>query len=132
MHTKSRDVDDAALYSDPGELKFVCGVVLVAWIELILMAALLIGHWFTKFAWVADAFALVIVSLVATAIIYVPLALKIRCPHCTRRFLIEDFSGKNVNPGKYLGLACWANTVADVLRKSRFSCMYCGRRYRLK
>jgi hypothetical protein len=64
--------------------------------------------------------------------IYVILALTLRCPSCEKHFLVERRGQKHSSARKISIISYWATTVLDVIRKNRFTCMYCGTQFDLK
>lgn len=111
------------------QLSVACYVIVVAWLEVIVLIGLFVGQMVTKLSTLNDAFAIVVGALIVTSAIYFVLAFRLRCPNCSRRFLLEDFKTKHQDADRVLGLAHWASSVIRVLGRKRFACMYCGTRY---
>jgi hypothetical protein len=57
---------------------------------------------------------------------YIGLAFTLRCPGCTRRFLVESRGGKHPAARKAQHLGHWGTVVLDIIRHRQFTCMYCG------
>ena len=64
--------------------------------------------------------------LVSAALVYIPFAFSLKCPSCSRRFLIQSDELKHENARTRWRLDYWAFVVIDVLLRDSFVCMYCG------
>ena len=70
-----------------------------------------------------------IVVLILSALVYLALAIYLKCPLCYRRFLIQTYDAKSDKARTKWKMDYWAFVVIDVLLKRSFVCMYCGTKY---
>ena len=70
-------------------------------------------------------------AFVASALAYAIVAFQLRCPSCNRRFLVESLAQKHPHARKLKGIDHWATTVIDIVKRKKFTCMYCGQEFEL-
>jgi len=70
-----------------------------------------------------------ILVLILAGIVYLTLALYLKCPSCSKRFLFHRSKTKHANARTKWGMDYWGYVVIDVLSHRRFVCMYCGNEY---
>ncbi len=119
-------------FPKPLLLLATCHVLFFAWAELFLFVFLFAIAAVTNTEYIATWSVIALIGLVIIAPIYVLLALQLRCPSCSRRFLIEDLKPKHPAAHKLPWLDHWATTAIDVVRWKKFTCMYCGQEFELK
>lgn len=68
---------------------------------------------------------------VILVVMYMGLAVTLRCPACRRRFLIE-WPGPKHSAARKPPFGHWGTTVRDVVTLHQFTCMHCGTLCRVK
>ncbi len=67
-----------------------------------------------------------LIIFVVTVCCYLILALRLYCPSCKRRFLLQTLGPKHPLARKILGMDYWATNAIDVIMHAEFTCMFCG------
>jgi len=110
--------------------------LLACWLALLAISVLILGLVATPIALLEGSSWDVIYSAsletsVILVVMYMALAVTLRCPACRRRFLIEwpgpEHSAARKPPFRY-----WGTTVWDVVTLHQFTCMHCGTLCRVK
>lgn len=72
-----------------------------------------------------------IVVLILAGLVYLALAIYLKCPLCSRRFLIQTYEPKSGKARTKWKMDYWAFVVIDFLFRRSFVCMYCGTKYQV-
>jgi DNA-directed RNA polymerase subunit RPC12/RpoP len=113
-------------------IAIACWLAAVSWVELAVVVTFLILGLVTRKPALGTPFMLALGLFVGTVVVYVLVALPIRCTTCSRRLLVETLGPKATGAHKRGKLDYWATSVVDVLLSRLLTCMYCGAKYRLK
>jgi hypothetical protein len=102
--------------------------VLVGWISILICLGTLVAGYITHNDDQLRALAFCsIVVLILSALVYLALAVYLKCPSCSRRFLIQTYEPRSDKARTKWKMDYWAYVVIDVLFRRTFVCMYCGR-----
>lgn len=115
-----------ALFPNPRTLKAACAIVMIAWVALGLSLLLILVGSIGEIDSLGKPALVGLGILIMAALCYIPLAFSLRCPTCSRRFLIQSDELKHENAQTKWRLDHWAFVVIDVLLRDSFVCMYCG------
>jgi hypothetical protein len=99
---------------------------MIAWLALGLSLLLILVGSIGEIDYLGKAALVCLAILILAALSYIPLAFSLKCPTCTRRFLIQCDELKHENARTKWRLDYWAFVVVDVLLRESFVCMYCG------
>lgn len=114
------------LFPKPGTLRAACIIVTIAWLALGLALLLgLIGS-IGGIDYLGQPALVCLFILILSVLSYIPIAFSLRCPTCSRRFLLQSDELKHGNARTKWRLDYWAFVVVDVLLRNSFVCMYCG------
>jgi hypothetical protein len=101
-------------------------IVVVAWAALgLFIPLILVGSLSDIEAFGKPALACLFI-LIFAALLYIPISFFLKCPSCSRRFLMQSNELKHDNARTKWRLDYWAFVVVDVLLHNSFVCMYCG------
>jgi len=104
-----------------------CNSVLVGWISIVICFGTFVAGYITQNDDQLRALAFCsIVVLIFSALVYLTLAIYLKCPSCARRFLYQSDETKHANARTKWKMDYWAYVVIDVLFRRSFVCMYCG------
>ena len=113
-------------FPNPRALKTACILAAIAWVALgLFIPLILLGSLGGIEALGKPALASLAI-LVSAALVYIPFAFSLKCPACSRRFLIQSDELKHEDARTKWRLNYWAFVVVDVLLRDSFVCMYCG------
>jgi len=132
-NTHSQNTDETILlYNHPKLLIFSCITVLMAWTCLffVITTFLIMITGISRSTTLENFFITNLLCMVLFAILHMSTTLKIKCPLCKRRFLIQTEKNPPFSEKK-LYLDGWASTVISIIQKRCFSCMYCGKKYKV-
>ena len=116
-----------AVFPNPRALKVACISVLVGWISIVICFGTLIAGYITHNDEQLRILAFCsIVVLILSALVYLALAIYLKCPLCSRRFLIQTYETKSDKARTKWKIDYWAFVVIDVLLRRSFVCMYWG------
>jgi len=68
---------------------------------------------------------------ILAGVVYLLLAIYLKCPACSRRFLIQTYAPKSDKARTKWKMDYGAFVVIDALSSRSFVCMYCGTKYLL-
>jgi hypothetical protein len=106
----------------PRAVLAACYLIALAWIEF-----LAFGVFFVLSAIdTSSIFESTLIIFVATVCCYLILALRLYCPSCKRRFLLQTLGPKHPLARRILGMDYWATNAIDVIMHAEFTCMFCG------
>lgn len=101
--------------------------MLVAWVSIVVCLGILVAGYITRNDEELRALAFCsIVVLILAALVYLALAIYLKCPVCSHRFLFQTYAPKSEKARTKWGIDYWAFVVVDVLLRRNFVCMYCG------
>lgn len=121
-----------AVFPNPRALKVACISVLVCWISIVIIFGTLIAGYITHNDEELRTLALCsIVLLILAGLVYLALAIYLKCSLCSRRFLIQTYEPKSDKARTKWKMDYWAFVVIDVLFRRSFVCMYCGAKYQV-
>ena len=107
-------------------LRTACIIVLIAWIALALSLLFTLVGSIGHLEELGKPAIVSLFVLIFAVLIYIPLAISLKCLVCRRRFLIQTDEVKHENARTKWRLDVWALVVIDVLLRGTFVCMYCG------
>ena len=114
-------------FPHPRTLMVACNSVLVGWISIVICFGTLVAGYITHNDDQLRALAFCsIVVLIFSALVYLTLAIYLKCPSCARRFLYQSDETKHANARTKWKMDYWAYVVIDILCRRTFVCMYCG------
>jgi hypothetical protein len=104
--------------------------LLVGWISIVICFGTLIAGYITHNDEQLRILAFCsIVVLILSALVYLALAIYLKYPLCSRRFLIQTYETKSDKAWTKWKIDYWAFVVINVLLRRSFVCMYCGTKY---
>src|SRR5713101_4679323 len=119
-----------AVFPNPRALKVACISVLVSWISIVIIFGTLIAGYITHNDEELRILAFCsIVLLIFAGLVYLALAIHLKCSLCSRRFLIRTYEPKSEKARTKWKMDYWALVVVDVLHSGTFVCMYCGTKF---
>lgn len=110
----------------PVAVLLACYLLMIAWVTLAVFALLFILYASDNSEILNTAFKTTLIVVVIAALSYVLLALRLHCPACNRRFLLQTPGPKHPSVRSLIGLDYWATSAMEVVLRGMFTCMYCG------
>lgn len=115
------------VFPNPRTLKVACISVLVGWVSVVICFGTLVAGYITQNDDQLRTLAFCsIVVLIFAALVYLALAIYLKCPACSRRFLIQTYEPKSDKARTKWNMDYWTFVVIDTLFRRSFVCMYCG------
>jgi hypothetical protein len=110
-------------------------LLLACWLAILARIFLIVGLITTPVAiisyWIWELlYVLQLGTLMVVLAVYFGLAFVLRCPNCSKRFLVESPGQKHPAARKAEYLNHWGTIVWSVVRHQEFTCMHCGVLYR--
>jgi len=122
---------DAALHPKAARIRVASWLAVLSWAALLIVVILLIAGLVTRRPELSTPFMPGLGLLACTVVLYVVIALPLKCIQCGRRFLFETLGAKAPQARRRGRLDYWATAVIDVMLRRRVTCMYCGTEHRV-
>ena len=116
----------------PRAVLVACYFIALAWIELLAFGVFFVLSAINN-SGIFDSLSIItLLIFVVTVCCYLALALRLYCPSCNRRFLLQTLGPKHPLARKILGMDYWATNAIDVIMHAEFTCMFCGEKCNVK
>jgi len=108
---------------------------LACWLAILARIFLIVGPITTPLAIISyGMWELLYLGLLGTFVVFmtvhISLAFVLRCPNCSKPFLLESTGRKDPAVRKVEHFDYWGTIVWSVVRHQEFTCMHCGVSYR--
>jgi hypothetical protein len=110
----------------PRAVLAACYLIPLAWMEFLAFGVFFVLSAIDKFSIFESLSKITFIIFVATVCCYHILALRLYCPSCKRRFLLQTLGPKHPLARRILGMDYWATNAIDVIMHAEFTCMFCG------
>jgi hypothetical protein len=116
----------------PHTVLAACYLIALAWIEFLAFVVFFVLSAIDNSSIFESLSIITLVIFVVTVCCYLILALRLYCPSCKRRFLLQTLGPKYPLARRILGMDYWATNAIDVIMHAEFTCMFCGEKCTVK
>lgn len=104
----------------PRAVVVTCYLIALAWIELLAFSVFFVLSAMNNSSIFESLSIITLLIFVVTVCCYLILALRLYCPSCNRRFLLQTLGPKHPLARKILGMDYWATNAIDVIMHAEF------------